>query len=213
MNAVLFPLLLVSFALVLGYGFLKGQQRNRIIASQLAHSLEEFYRPEEKRYVNIGGVVGYHIFYRLHGKLKSLVGTLTLLPRHALLYLPISRLLGRRDQVRLTLHTTAVPFGEGHLADAKALGSGILYLEEEEFLKRKSITIGEREVVILYRNPMVAERLESFLNALPTVNGLHSFSLSRMERNYSVVADPSPESLIPLVQGVQENLSLLELDY
>ncbi|MFW6249492.1 MAG: hypothetical protein ACOC47_00195 [Alkalispirochaetaceae bacterium] len=213
MNAVLLPTLIISFAFALGYGFMQGQRKNRLIAAEVAHSLEELYRPDDTRYVNIGGVVGYHIFYQLHGKVKSIVGTLTLLPRHAVLYMPISRLLGRRDQMRLTLHTTALPFGEGHIVDPGALEKGILYLEDQESLQRRSVSLGERSFLILYRNPMVADRLERFFAALPTVEGLHSFSLSRMERSYSVVADPTPESLIPLIEGVQENLTLLELGY
>lgn len=212
MSSALLPLLFISSAVGLGYGFMRGQRRNRMIAAEIAHSLEEFYHPEEKRYVNIGGVVGYHIFYRLGGQLKSLVGTLTLLPRHAVLYLPISRLLGRRDQLRLTLHTRAVPFGEGHIADPKAFEQGLLFLKDEESLQQRSVSLGEQELLILYHNPMVADRLESFLGALSTVEGLFSFSLSRMERHYSVVADPRPHSLIPLVRGLQEHLSLLELE-
>lgn len=213
MSSALIPLLILPLSAAVGFAFLKGQRRNRLIASELAHSLEDFYKPEEKRYVNIGGVVGYHIFYRLQGEIRSLVGTLTLLPRHAILYLPISRLLGRRDQVRLTLHTTETPVGEGHLTDPASLHAGLLYIEEEERFQRRAVTIGERELLILYRNPLIADRLETFLNALPSVEGLFGFSLSRMERSFSIIADPTSRNLIPLVRGMQNNLHILEMSY
>lgn len=213
MPSILVPVLIVPLSVLLGVAFLKGQRRNRIIASQLAHSLEDFYKPEEKRYVNIGGVVGYHIFYRLQGEIRSLVGTLTLLPRHAILYLPISRMLGRRDQVRLTLHTAETPFGEGHIADPGALDRGLFFIEDEEELQRKSVSLRDRRLIILYRNPLVAERLEAFLGALPTVDGLFAFSLSRIERSFCIIADPTSRELIPLVHGMQNNLHFLEMRY
>jgi hypothetical protein len=213
MASVLVPLVILPLSALLGFAFLKGQRRNRLIASQLAHSLEDFYQPREKRYVNIGGVVGYHIFYRLGGEIRSLVGTLTLLPRHAILYLPISRLLGRRDQVRLTLHIADTPFGEGYIADPKSLERGLLYIEDEESLERKRVAIGDRTLLILYRNPLVAKRLEAFLTSLPTVEGLFGFSVSRMERNFCIVADPTSRNLIPLVKGMQQNLHHLEIRY
>lgn len=211
--SLLLPLVILPVSAALMFAHVYGQRKNRHIASQLAASLEAFYHPEEKRYQSIGGVIGYHIYYQLSGHIRRLVGTLTLLPRHALLYLPISRLLGRRDQLRLTLHTEETPFGEGHIVDPGQLDSGLLFLASEEEMERRAVTVEGREFYILSFNPMVAQRLETFLRALPDTTGLVAFSSSRLEKQYTLIADPTPEALMPLIEAVQRRFSLLELSY
>ena len=115
--------------------------------------------------------------------------------------------------MRLTLHTSETPFGEGHIADPDTLERGLLFIEDEEELQRKRITLGEQTLIILYRNPLVAERLENFLRSLPTVQGLFGFSLSRMDRSFCIIADPTSRGLITLVEGMQRYLYILEMRY
>ncbi|MFP4329299.1 MAG: hypothetical protein ACLFP6_01140 [Spirochaetaceae bacterium] len=206
------PLLLIpALSLSLALASFYGQRKNRRIARELAHCLEHFYQPEQKRYQSIGGVIGYHIYYQLSGRIRRLVGTLTLLPRHALLYLPISRLLGRTDQLRLTLHTDATPLGEGHIVDPRQYSKGWLFLADEEEMERREVRVAEREYLILTFNPMVADRLETFLNSLPKTEGLIAFSSSRLEKQYTFITDPDPESLLSLITGAEDNFSILEV--
>ena len=212
MTSWIVPLLFVPISFLLGYGYVRGRRKNHAIASSVVRSLEEFYHPEEKRYTNIGGVIGYHIYYRLTGRIERLVGTLTLLPRHAVLYLPISRLLGRTDQLRLTLHTDAIPLGEGHIVEPEALSAGWIFIRDEESLHRQEVSCRGRPLVILSYNPLVAERLNRFLAALQTVEGLSAFTISRLERHYTLVVEPNRANLVELIRGLQDHLGLLEVE-
>ncbi len=82
----------------LSYGFYWGYKKNLAIMKKTARLLEEYFTPTKKYYTWIGGVVGFEAQYFLLDGRKIHV-KLILLPRHAILYYPISLLLHKGDKL------------------------------------------------------------------------------------------------------------------
>ncbi len=91
-------ILIFILAGALSYGFYWGYRKNLSIMRETAHLLEEYFTPTRKYYTWIGGVVGFEAQYFLLDGRKIHV-KLILLPRHAILYYPISLLLRKRDKL------------------------------------------------------------------------------------------------------------------
>lgn len=115
MNAPLFTLvILLAGAVFLFYR--RGRRRNAEIAERSARELEEALRPEDQTYTWIGGLIGYTADYRVRrGELNRVEATLTMLPRHSFLYLPISWLIRGSDALYLLFRPNFPLRGRGHL--------------------------------------------------------------------------------------------------
>ena len=82
--------------------------------------MEEALRPKEKNYTWIGGYVGVVAEYVLEDENYSKVkATISLLPHHSLLYLPISLLLGRKDRVYFLIYPKRKLKGRAHVLFGK----------------------------------------------------------------------------------------------
>lgn len=96
--ATLGIILIFLTAAALSYGFYWGYRKNLSIMKETAKLLEEYFTPARKHYRWIGGVVGFEAQYFLLDGRKIHI-KLILLPRHAILYYPISLLIHKRDKL------------------------------------------------------------------------------------------------------------------
>ncbi len=163
------PLLLVivAIAAVLGIRWYRGGRENTAVLLSATRALERAFAPVDTEYTNIGGTVGYNFVYTLADPFRRLEGTLTTLPRHAILYLPISQwILKREDLLLFTVYYDRLPPGIGHIAESERLRRGSIPIEDEENLDVTSVSAAKREFSILWYNPIVRERLEGFLDRL-----------------------------------------------
>ena len=96
--ATLGIILIFLTAGALSYGFYWGYKKNLSIMKETAKLLEEYFTPARKHYTWIGGVVGFEAQYFLLDGRKIHI-KLILLPRHAILYYPISLLLNKSDKL------------------------------------------------------------------------------------------------------------------
>jgi len=86
--------------------------------------MEEALRPKEKNYTWIGGYVGVVAEYTLEDENYSKAkATISLLPHHSLLYLPISLLLGRKDRVYFLIYPKRKLKGRAHVLSGKKSSS------------------------------------------------------------------------------------------
>jgi hypothetical protein len=156
---------IVLLALASTGAYFYGTRKNRWIVSVLTSELEDVLKPITTNYVNIGGSIGYNFAFALPNPWASAKGTITLSPRHSMLYLPVSLLIGVRDRFFVNVFTKKKLRGEGHLVAAgylkKANISGMDQMEQREVLK------GEKRFVLLWRGADLAADLEKLLNALP----------------------------------------------
>ena len=112
----------VTFLLTLGYFW--GRRRNQKVFLDAFNDLVGVVKPDDQTFTNIGGVVGYHA--NLYIKNKSPVtrvdATITLLPRHSWLYLPVSYLIMRYDRLFITFYVR--PRMPGEFASRGSLVAG-----------------------------------------------------------------------------------------
>ncbi len=110
----------------LSYGFYWGYKKNLSIMKETAKLLEEYFTPTRKYYTWIGGVVGFEAQYFLLDGRKIHV-KLILVPRHAILYYPISLLLKRRDKLFFRGKLDLSDIDEKHII--KRLANGEVVVE------------------------------------------------------------------------------------
>ena len=95
------------FTVILVGGYFWGVKQNKKITQKIFFSLEEIFKPVEKKITAIGGSIGYHATFILnHPRINKIDLTLVLLPRHSLLWLPFSLLIFRHDRLRITAFLT-----------------------------------------------------------------------------------------------------------
>ncbi len=139
----------------------------------MSKDLEEALRPITSNYVNIGGSIGYNFTYLLNDPYTSAKGTVTLSPRHSLLYLPFSLLIGVRDRFFVNIFTQKKLRGESHLVEAsylkKANITGI------DSMQRREVAKGEKSFVLLWKGTDLSSNLQTILDALPEPVRLRHF--------------------------------------
>ncbi|MFW5828391.1 MAG: hypothetical protein ACOCU4_09870 [Alkalispirochaeta sp.] len=160
-------LIIVAIAALTGVRWFRGVRENRMLILHATEAMERAFQPEDTKYTNIGGSIGYNFAYTLSHPYIRLEGTITTLPRHAVFYLPISLwLFHREDLLLFTLYGEPLEAGLGHIAERERYRHGRLPVEDQEDLQSMVTTRGSRQYVILYYNPQIRERLSGFLEAL-----------------------------------------------
>lgn len=98
--------LIIAFSGLITYGVYWGIRHNRRILFSVFNSLIAVVKPDEQTFTNIGGYVGCHanLYPREESPVVQVDATLTLLPRHAWLYMPVSILIMRYDRLFVTVH-------------------------------------------------------------------------------------------------------------
>ena len=164
---------LVILALVATGSYFYGTKKNRWIASVASKGLEGTLKPITSNYVNIGGNIGYNFSYALSDPYASAKGTFTMSPRHSLLYLPFSLLLGIRDRFFVNIFTKRRIRGEGHLVAASYLSkANIAGIDEME---RREAEAGGKRFVLLWRGADLSSELEKVLESIPEPARLRHF--------------------------------------
>jgi len=96
----------LSVLLTLGYFY--GRRSNRRIYQSAFNDIVDVVKPDDQNFTNIGGAVGFHanLFIKKKGgtPFSRVDATITLLPRHSWLYLPISKLIRKYDRLFITLY-------------------------------------------------------------------------------------------------------------
>lgn len=166
---------LVILALAATAQYYLGTKKNRVIAAAISKGAEEVLKPTMTNYVNIGGAIGHNFSYSLSGGVwTSAKGTMTLCPRHSLLYLPFSRLLGFGvDRFFINLFTKKKLRGEGHVLCAGELKRAKIDGLAE--MERREVEAAGKRFVLLWRGADLSGELEALLRAMPDPKRLRHF--------------------------------------
>lgn len=168
----LIALVLLGIAATAQYFF--GRKKNRALLSKLTEGLEAELKPTHTNYVNIGGAIGYNFVYALtNGPWTSAKGTITMSPRHSLLYMPISRLLGFNDRFYINLYTKKKLRGEAHLISRSQLRR--TRIDGIQEMSRKDLDTEAGRFVLLWRGADLQADLEAVFEAMPDPSRLRHF--------------------------------------
>lgn len=114
-SPMLIPIAALGLAATIQY-FL-GVKQNRWLGKAMSVQAEDTLKPKDTNYVNIGGAIGYNFVYKLREPWKEVKGSFTFFPRHSLLYMPFSLLIGNSDRFFINLFTDRRLAGEGHIIE------------------------------------------------------------------------------------------------
>jgi hypothetical protein len=178
------PVLINIFILIslfLTAGYFLGRRKNRAIAASAINAIFEMLKPDRREITNIGGLVGYHLRMSfISGSVESAFGTITLLPRHSLLYLPVSLLFRRFDRFFITLNLRRFPTtGSAHIFEERFYSGHREGVGKQ--LKRSPLQIGSLRFLAFYSAEEDLAFLKKLLNDIEDPSKLKEISI-RPER-------------------------------
>jgi hypothetical protein len=161
--------LFIAFSAALSMGYFWGRRTNKRVYLSAFNALVDIVSPDDQTYTNIGGLVGYHA--NLLIKRKSLISrvdaTITLLPRHSLLYLPFSKLIMRHDRLFVSIHLKSALPGEAHLIEAKYAGFRSPKIRNANRLNCREVRWGNYDFLLYYERVTMSDRLTEYMHAHP----------------------------------------------
>lgn len=181
----LFPLV-VLLAGVATLQFFYGRKLNLALMRNIIMTLEETIKPKDQLYTWLGGYIGFKAEYDVDDTMVEKVEvTLTLLPRHSILYLPISKATLKGDRLFIVFRSRYPIKGDVHLIRrglyrfGKGIDNPLEYLSEvvaldgveyEVFFKRKE----DRNKLIKLVSGLPVEKIKH-VSITPSTNVVYAF--------------------------------------
>lgn len=163
--------LFVAFSFLLTFGYFWGRKRNQEIFHSAFDDLLKCFRPSEQKFTNIGGAIGYHanLYIRKKGGFLSQVdATITMLPRHSWLYLPVSKLIRKYDRLFIELYLKNAPGEECHLIEAGYSRFAGARIMNTGHLQKEDVTWGGYRFHLYYQSPETRSRFMDLMARNPT---------------------------------------------
>jgi hypothetical protein len=184
--------LFIVMTLVVSYGYFWGRRKNKEIFLDAFNDLVRVVQPDDQTFTNIGGAIGYHanLFLSKKSPVKQVDATITLLPRHAWLYMPISKLIMRHDRLFITFYLRHQPPGEGHLIETKYASFRGPKITNAERLHREDLKWGNLYFSLYYDNLKMHDHLKKFMDLNPDPGILRHIAVVPDERKGFVFAVP-----------------------
>lgn len=196
------PLVVITSTIVIGVLYVRGRRRNESVARELVRALESAFQPERAEYAMIGRGIGLGFDYHLSGPIPLVKGVLTLLPRYAILYLPIAYLLGRNDLLKLSFEVSDLAAGTGSIVHETAPRSRWSAIENDPDWNSRCIERDGRRYRLFTFNPLVDRRLEQLLDHVLPIETLNQITLDSRRNRITVF-------LTPVAETIHSDLSLL----
>ena len=161
--------LFIAFSCVLTVGYFWGRRENKRVFLSAFDDLVEVVKPDEQTFTNIGGVVGYHanLLIKKKSPFSQIDATITLLPRHSWLYIPISKLIMRYDRLFITLYLRHRPPGEAHLIEVKYASFRGPKITNTHRLDRREIKWGGYDFYLYYERVDMCDHFMKFIDNNP----------------------------------------------
>jgi len=156
-----------SFALTLGYFW--GKRKNHKIILSACQDLVAVVEPEDQNFTNIGGAIGYHanLICKKGSPFSRVDATITLLPRHSWLYLPISKMIRKYDRMFITLYFDRPLSEEAHLIEARHAGLGQRKIRNAQRLKKEELKWGKYNFFLYYNSSKTHDAFIGFTRKNP----------------------------------------------
>jgi hypothetical protein len=190
--------LFIGFSVLLTLGYFWGRRSNRRIYRSAFNDLVNVVKPDDRNFTNIGGAIGFHanLFIKKKGTLCSRIdATITLLPRHSWLYLPISKLLRKYDRLFITLYMKKPPSEEAHMIErkySKFMGSKI---ENAHLMHHETVKWENLDFHLYYHSSEMREKMRSFMRANPAPGVIRHIALVPEQKKGFIFMIPKKEQV------------------
>ncbi|WP_297499512.1 hypothetical protein [Thermococcus sp.] len=195
-------LVLMVLAGAASYQFYKGRKLNLQLMEFYLRKIEGIVKPEDKDYVWLGGYIGFRASYKIsRDNLKKFEYTLTLLPRHSLLYFPIALLTSRHDKLYIVVRPFAQIKREAHLIQ-KGYYRLKPDIENEPLLQREEVEVGGKKYEALFEKRRDLDRLKSLLESLPKPHNVKHIALTPKTNVFYILMKPEPDTIEESVKKI-----------
>ncbi|QDA31320.1 hypothetical protein FH039_06530 [Thermococcus indicus] len=193
-NQVLF----VAIFLIAGISalqFYRGRKLNLMLMEHYIRAVKDVIKPEDELYTWLGGYIGFRAEYKVNrDNIRKFEYTLTLLPRHSLLYFPIALITSRHDKLYLVIKPFSDIQREAHLIQKGyyRMRPGI---DNEELLRKEVIEIAGKQYEALYEKKRDVENLRALIESLSNPHNIKHVSLTPKTNVFYVQMKPEPETI------------------
>lgn len=195
--------LFVAFSCLLSIVFYWGRRENKRLFLAAFNDLVDVIKPDDQNFTNIGGLVGYHanlIINKNDSAFTKVDATITLLPRHSLLYMPISIMIMRFDRLFITMYHRSALSGEGHLIEKRYAGFRGPKITNAHRLEKMEIKWGRYDFLLYFEQVKLRDRFLAFVKRNPDPGIIRHIAIVANQRKCFLF-------LIPKKGQVKENLT------
>lgn len=200
-------LLLLIVGGITSLQFFKGRKLNTLMMVKYIRDFEENLKPKDKLYTYIGGYIGFKANYDLKEDfIKKIELTLTLLPRHSLLYLPISYLTRKHDRLYVVLRLNEKFGYDAHIIKKHFYFPGPM-IDNIETYKREEMVFDGKDFYVLYKNKIDLDRLIELAQNSVGFNNLRHICYTRETNVLFLLLKPDIDKTAKDLKKLVKNLS------
>ena len=161
-------IVIIAVSVFIAFSFHSGKRKNKEIFTGIFKELVTVFKPDEQIFTNIGGVVGHHgtFSFKEQGPVSRIDATLTLLPRQAPLYMPISKFLMRNDRLFISVYMRYPPPGEGHMIEKGYTGFRGPEITNISRLHQMEFKWGDLDFFLYYEQDRMIDRFKELAGSL-----------------------------------------------
>jgi hypothetical protein len=160
---------IVAVSAFIAYSFHSGKRKNKEICTATFNELMKVFKPDDQTFTNIGGTVGHHgtFSFKERGPVSRIDVTLTLLPRQAPLYMPISKFFMRNDRLFISVYMRYPPPGEGHIIEKGYTGFRGPEITNISRLHQGQFHWGDLTFSLYYEQDRMIDHFRELIGSLP----------------------------------------------
>jgi hypothetical protein len=161
-------LVIIAVSVFIAFSFHSGKRKNKEICTTVFQELVKVFKPDNQTFTNIGGAVGHHgtFSFKERGSVSRIDVTLTLLPRQAPLYMPISKFLMRYDRLFISVYMRYPPPGEGHIMERGYTGFRGPEITNIARLRRMEFKWGDLDFFLYYEQDRMVDQFKTLIESL-----------------------------------------------
>jgi hypothetical protein len=162
-------IVIVAISAFIAFSFHSGKRKNKEICTAIFNELMKVFKPDDQTFTNIGGAVGHHgtFSFKERGSVSRIDVTLTLLPRQAPLYMPISKLFIKNDRLFISVYMRYPPPGEGHIIERSYTGFRGPEITNISRLHQMESKWGDLAFFLYYEQDRMADHFRELIGSLP----------------------------------------------
>lgn len=199
-----FAIIVLAVFTILEY--YRGRRKNRWMSGFIASETESVLKPKDQEYINIGGTMGFNSIYKLRTPYTEAKGTMVLLPRHSIFYMPVPLLLGSKDKYYLNIFTKEALVGEGHIIDSHYFKRISKTIDGIENMSRDEVVVGKKNFILLWDKKQMEEKLRSTLSKIEQIDLLNHFCCYRDNRTFFILMRPVRGGVEALLGSIMKQL-------
>ena len=162
-------IVIIAVSAFIAFSFHSGKRKNKEICADIFNQLIKVFEPDDHTFTNIGGAVGHHgtFSFKERGSVSRIDVTLTLLPRQAPLYMPISKFLMKNDRLFISVYMRYPPPGEGHIIERGYTGFRGPEITNISKLYQMEFKWGDLDFFVYYEQDRMIEHFRKLIRSLP----------------------------------------------